>query len=106
MAVVSSSRVSLIWIELLSLDMDSSRVSPGPVAAQAFRLGILTGAAVGLVVLGALYWTGAISLVLLGYTLFLLFPVYLVFVAVVLSRWLGYDKDATALRPVYRPKEE
>jgi hypothetical protein len=31
-----------------------------------------------------------------------LFPVYLVFVASVLSVWLGYDKDTTSLRPVYR----
>ena len=82
--------------------MNSSSVSPGPVAAQAFSLGLKTGATVGLVVIGSLYWFGYIDLLMTGYALVLLFPVYLVFVAAGLSVWLGYDKDATALRPVYR----
>jgi hypothetical protein len=62
------------------------------------------GAVVGLAVVGLLYWLGSLGPVMAGYTLLVLFPVYLVFVAVLLSRWLGYDKDATALRPVTRPK--
>ena len=46
------------------------------------------------------YATGAA--IAFGYVLVLLFPVYLLVVAVALSVWLGYDKDATDLRPVYR----
>ncbi|WP_435183673.1 hypothetical protein [Halobellus sp. EA9] len=80
--------------------MNASRPAPGPDAARAFRLGVVAGAIVGLAVIGLLYWTGALTLLLFAYTLALLFPVYLVLVAVVLSVWLGYDRDATALRPV------
>jgi hypothetical protein len=84
--------------------MAALTIQPGPDAARAFRLGVIAGAIIGLVALGGLYWTGTIAPVVAGYALVVLFPVYLVFVAVVLSRWLGYDKDATSLRPVYRPK--
>ncbi|MFA1611728.1 hypothetical protein [Halobellus rubicundus] len=80
--------------------MNPSRPDPGPDAARAFRLGIIAGAIVGLAFIGLLYWTGTLTLLLFAYTLTLLFPVYLVLVAVVLSVWLGYDRDATALRPV------
>ena len=82
--------------------MTTARPSPGPDAAHAFRLGILAGGIVGLAVAGLLYWTGALTLFAFGYVVALLFPVYLVFVAIALSVWLGYDKDATALRPGYR----
>lgn len=84
--------------------MGAITIRPGPDAARAFRLGMITGALVGLVALGSLYWTGVIAAVVAGYVLVALFPVYLVLVAAVLSRWLGYDKDATSLRPVYRSK--
>lgn len=83
--------------------MDSIRIEPGYAAAQAFRLGMWVGAVVGLAVIGLLYWTGTVGVVLAGYSLLLLFPVYLVFVAVALSRWLGYDRDVTSLRPVRPP---
>ncbi|RLM53873.1 hypothetical protein DVK02_10610 [Halobellus sp. Atlit-31R] len=82
--------------------MTTSRPAPGPDAARAFRLGIVAGALVGLAIAGLLYWTGSLTLFAFGYVLALLFPVYLVLVAIALSVWLGYDKDATALRPVYR----
>ncbi|SDX92931.1 hypothetical protein [Halobellus clavatus] len=82
--------------------MNSSRPAPGPDAARAFRLGMFAGALIGLTGIGLLYWSGALTLLLFAYTIVLLFPVYLVFVAVGLSLWLGYNKDATALRPVYR----
>lgn len=84
--------------------MGAITIRPGPDAQRAFRLGMVTGALLGLVALGALFWSGAIAPIVAGYSLVLLFPVYLVFVAVVLSQWLGYDKDATSLRPVYRSK--
>jgi len=84
--------------------MDAITVEPGPDAARAFRLGMLIGALLGLLALGGLYWTEVVAPVVAGYALVALFPVYLVFVAVVLSRWLGYDRDATSLRPVYRQR--
>ncbi|WP_254274558.1 hypothetical protein [Haloarcula marina] len=82
--------------------MEPTLTSPGPDAAHAFSLGLKAGAIVGLVTIGALYWFGIIELLFAGYALLCLFPVYLIFVAAGLSVWLGYDKDATALRPVYR----
>jgi len=75
---------------------------PGPAAEHAFRTGIVAAALVGLTGIGVAYWTGAIGLTLAGYSLALLFPLYLVAAAIVLSVWLGYDTDATDLRPVYR----
>lgn len=85
--------------------MDATRTSPGSAAAHAFRLGIEASAIVGLIGIGLLYWSGILAPILVAYVLVVLFPVYLVLVAAVLSVWLGYDKDSTALRPVYRPKE-
>ena len=76
--------------------------SPGPAAEHAFRTGIIAAALAGLAGIGLLYWTGTIALLLAGYSLVLLFPLYLVAAAVVLSVWLGYNTDATDLRPVYR----
>lgn len=84
---------------------DTPKTGPGPVARDAFRLGMVTAATVGLVAVGALYWAGTLTPPLLGFTLVLCYPVYLVLAASVLSVWLGYDKDATDLRPVYRERE-
>ncbi|GAB7010270.1 hypothetical protein [Halorubrum trueperi] len=84
--------------------MRSSRTSPGPVAAHAFSLGLKTGGTLGLVIIWTLYWLDQINLLLAGYALFVLFPVYLVLVAAGLSVWLGYDKGPAALKPVYRQK--
>lgn len=84
--------------------MRELKTKPGPDAGSAFRLGLKAAAIAGLAGVGLLYWLGAITLVLAGYMLLVLFPVYLVFVATVLSVWLGYDKDASDLRPVYREK--
>ena len=82
--------------------MNIASKTPGPAAAHAFQLGLRAGAIFGIAVIAALYWFGIIELLLAGYALLLLFPVYLIFVAAALSVWLGYDKDATALRPVYK----
>lgn len=65
---------------------------------------MISGGVVGLVVLGFSYWSGVLTLIHTGYALFAVFPVYLVFVASALSVWLGFDADATDLRPVYREK--
>jgi hypothetical protein len=59
-------------------------------------------AIIGLVGGGALHWAGLLPPALLGFTLVLSFPMYLVFAASALSVWLGFDKDATDLRPVRR----
>lgn len=85
--------------------MNDQRPRPGPDAARAFRSGMVAGGAVGGVCLGALYWTGVLSLLALGYVTVALFPVYLIAVAALLSRWLGYNKDATSLRPVYKAEQ-
>jgi hypothetical protein len=85
--------------------MDTQRPPPGPDAARAFRLGMITGGTIGLAGIGLMYWFGALTLLTLGYVLAALYPVYLICVAIVLSLWLGYDKDVTSLRPVYKTKQ-
>jgi hypothetical protein len=80
-------------------------VAPGPNANDAFRLGVIVAALAGLVPLAVLYAHGALPLLLVGFVLLTLFPVYLIFSASALSVWLGFDKDATDLRPVYRNRE-
>jgi hypothetical protein len=85
--------------------MQKSKLPPGPSAHGAFRFGMQAAAVAALAVIGALYWFGVLVPVLAGFTLLLLFPIYLVLVASALSVWLGYDKDASDLRPVYREKK-
>ncbi len=85
--------------------MSTSKVAPGANAHHAFQLGIAAAATIGLAAIGALYWTGVLTTPMLAFTLLLCFPVYLVLVASVLGVWLGFDKDATDLRPVYRERE-
>ena len=86
----------------VSHSMVSIRVRPGCAAAAAFRFGMLAAAVAGLVAVVALYWIGELAFIAAGYTLLVLFPVYLLIVASVLSVWLDYSKDAAALRPVTR----
>ena len=82
--------------------MTTLKTSPGPAAESAFRTGMITAALVGLAGVGGLYALDTVPLTLVGYAVVLLFPLYLVGVASVLSVWLGYDVDATDLKPVYR----
>ncbi len=84
--------------------MGSLSNTPGPVARSAFNTGMLAAAILGLAAIGALYAVGVADLVLVGYLVVLLFPLYLVFAASAINVWLGYGKDVTDLRPVYRPK--
>jgi hypothetical protein len=86
--------------------MTSLNVSPGANAHHAFRLGIAAAAIIGLAGAGLLYWAGVLTAPMLAFTLLLCFPVYLVFAASALSVWLGFDKDATDLRPVYRERKQ
>jgi hypothetical protein len=82
--------------------MSTLKHTPGPAARSAFRLGMLTAIVVGLATLGALYLQDVLTTATALYSLIALFPVYLILVASALSVWLGYDKDVTDLRPVYR----
>jgi hypothetical protein len=82
--------------------MATLKRTPGPAARSAFRLGMLAAGVVGLAAIGAGYLDGLLTATTGLYALIALFPVYLVVVASALSVWLGYDKDATDLRPVYR----
>lgn len=81
--------------------MDERGPSPGPIADRTFETGFKLATAAGLAGVVMLYWFGALSLsnsLHLTFTL-QLFPVYLLFVAVLLGVWLGYDEDVTNLRP-------
>jgi len=82
--------------------MTPYRPRPGPDAARAFRLGIAAGGLVGLTVAAISFWFSTMTIFAFGYVFLLVFPIYLVLVAIALSVWLGYDQDTTSLRPVYR----
>lgn len=82
--------------------MSSSDTSPGPIADRVFESGFRLATIGGLAGVACLHWIGALSLfnpVTLVLTL-LLFPVYLVAVAILLGAWLGYDTDAMHRRSV------
>ncbi len=82
--------------------MDGLKTKPGPDATRAFRFGMMAAVVAGLCAVALVYQYGAVSLYVLAYTVLILAPIYLVLVASVLSVWLGFDKDVTDLRPVYR----
>lgn len=82
--------------------MPRSDGSPGPLADRTFERGFGWAAVIGVVCVGLGFWLGVLS-PFDGVHLTLvvtLFPVYLVFVSVLLGVWLGYDTDAADLRPV------
>ena len=83
--------------------MESPRKTPGPTADRAFTTGIRTAIVGAFVCLGALYWFEVLTPLFVGVTLVVLFPIYLLVVASVLSVWLGYDRDPSDLRRVRRP---
>ena len=81
--------------------MDESGLAPGPIADQLFESTLKLAAAGGIASVLALHWFEVLSL-FEATTLtivVLLYPVYLVFVSMLLSVWLGYD-EARTLRPV------
>ena len=84
--------------------MTKTKKTPGPIADQTFDSGFKTAAIGGVAVLVALFLTGRLSLIDGAHLLYalVLFPVYLLIVATVLGVWLGYDTDATNLKPVTR----
>lgn len=83
-----------------NLDMARRGVSPGPIADRTFDLGWKVATGGGFVCVAVFFWTGSLSI----YDPFhvvvtlLLFPIYLVSVAILLGIWLGYDTDETDLQ--------
>jgi len=62
-------------------------------------------AILGLAVVGLSFWLGHVGPFVLVFALLVLYPVYLVVAASLLSVWLGFDKDEKDLRPVYEERE-
>ncbi|MEF8789245.1 MAG: hypothetical protein V5A61_03915 [Haloarculaceae archaeon] len=85
--------------------MAPPRKSPGPAADRAFTIGVLVATVGALAAVGFLYWTGVLTPLLVGFTLVVLLPVYLLVVASALSKWLGYDRGVSDLRRVSREDE-
>ena len=86
--------------------MTVTDVPPGPDAHRAFRLGLVGASVLALLAVAGLYWIGVASLGVVAFTLLVGFPIYLIYVASLLSVWLGFDKQPTDLRPVYRERDE
>lgn len=82
-------------------------MSPGPIADQAFETGFKLAALLGFVGGGLLYVFDVLSLTneMHVATTVLLFPVYLLLVAVLLGVWLGYETDERDLEQVTEPVE-
>lgn len=82
--------------------MSHSSGPPGPIADQTFDLGLKFGAAGGVACAALLYWTGVLSVTNSFHTAvtIVLFPVYVLSVAVLLGLWLGYDTDEANLKRV------
>jgi hypothetical protein len=78
--------------------------APGPDAEHAFRLGTIAGALVGIAVIAVAYLLGNTNVWFIAYAAVILFPVYLVIIAVILSIWLGYDVDPEQLEPVSKSR--
>lgn len=82
--------------------MTSGSTSPGPIADQTFDRGFRFAALAGLAGIAVLYWSGKLSVsnVMQVTSTLLLFPVYLLFISIVLGMWLGYETDETDLERV------
>lgn len=82
--------------------MSHSSGSPGPIADRTFDTGLKFGAAGGAACVAFLYWLGVLSVTNPFHTTvtLVLFPVYVLSVAVLLGLWLGYDTDETDLKRV------
>jgi len=82
--------------------MAEAGLSPGPIAERTFERGFKVAMLGGLAGVGLLYWTGVLSVtngVHISVTL-VLFPVYLVLVAMVLGVWLEFATDERDLQRV------
>lgn len=76
--------------------------TPGPIARNAFRTGMIVAVIAGLSAIIGLYVLSGSPLVA-AYIGVFLFPVYLVFAASLLNTWLGYGGDVAQLQRVTRP---
>jgi hypothetical protein len=84
--------------------MSNPWISPGQAADEAFGTGMKAAALLAVCGVGVLYWAGVIESVPALIALVVWLPVYFVFAAVVLSKWLGLDPGVADLRPA-RPDE-
>jgi hypothetical protein len=82
-------------------------MSPGPIADRTFDTGFRTAAILGVVVTAGLFWLGVLSVTngIHVASVLLFFPVYLLFAAIVLGVWLGYETDETDLERVTESAE-
>ncbi len=82
--------------------MSYSNGPPGPIADRTFDVGLRVGAVGGVACVALLYWAGVLSVTNPLHTTvtLVLFPVYVLSVAVFLGLWLGYDTDETNLKRV------
>ncbi|OYR43537.1 MULTISPECIES: hypothetical protein [unclassified Halorubrum] len=82
--------------------MTYSNKPPGPIADRTFDVGLWVGAAGGVACVALLYWANVLSVTdpLHTTVTLVLFPVYVLSVAVFLGLWLGYDTDETNLTRV------
>jgi len=83
-------------------------MSPGQIADHTFDTGFGIAAVVGVFGSLILFGHGVLSVTnpMHVATLVLLFPVYLLFVAVALGVWLGYETDETDLERVKRDTDD
>lgn len=80
--------------------MSRCRATPGPIADRTFDAGFKAAAAGGVAALTCGYLAGLLTLSGALFALVFLYPTYLVFVAILLARWLGYDTDRSNLTSV------
>lgn len=78
---------------------------PGPIADQTFRMGSFVAAVVGLVAVGFLYWAELLSFHQSAFALLAVYPIYLVFAAGAVGRWVGYGADMRNLKRA-EPEEQ
>lgn len=79
--------------------MGDPKPGPGPVADHTFDFGFRAIALLGVVVVLASYALGLLPFHMAAYTLLFIFPVVMVFVSLLLARWLGYDTNRGNLEP-------
>jgi hypothetical protein len=82
-------------------------MSPGPIADRVFETGFKAAAILGVFGSAFLFWIGVLSVTNTMHvaTVVLLFPVYLLFTAVALGVWLGYETDESDLERVTEPAD-
>lgn len=80
--------------------MSRRGATPGPIADRTFDAGFKAAAVGGVAGLTCSYLVDVLSLYGALFALVFLYPTYLVFVAILLATWLGYDTDRSNLEVV------